>query len=174
MRGGGGGGAGGGGWVGRVAGCCSWWLWLCGGGVGGGGGRGRRLAPGLLAPADGHGDRTVVVDVARGIDAPVGADDVGRQHVARRAVGHEATAGHRRDHVGELTGDGEVVDGGDDGQLPFGPQVGDQLEHLELVPDVERGGGLVQHQHRRVLHEGAGQHDALALPARERVDPPVG
>ena len=34
--------------------------------------------------------------------------------------------------------------------------------------DVERAGGLVEDQDRRVLQDGAGDGDALALAARER------
>jgi hypothetical protein len=39
--------------------------------------------------------------------------------------------------------------------------------HLALGLDVERGGGLVQHQDRGVGQEGAGDGHALALAARQ-------
>ena len=44
-----------------------------------------------------------------------------------------------------------------------------QVEHLRLHGDVQRGGRLVADQQRRVVGEGDGEHDALALAAGELV-----
>ena len=43
------------------------------------------------------------------------------------------------------------------------------LQDLRLRRHVERGGGLVGDQQRGIEHEGGGDHDALALAARDLV-----
>ena len=48
-------------------------------------------------------------------------------------------------------------------------QVGEQHQHLLLHRDVQRRGGLVEHQHFGAQHHGAGDRDALALAAGELV-----
>ncbi|GAA3151743.1 hypothetical protein GCM10020001_089120 [Nonomuraea salmonea] len=47
--------------------------------------------------------------------------------------------------------------------------LGDQLQHLLLHGDVERGGGLVADEQPGVVGQGDGEHDALALAAGELV-----
>ena len=44
-------------------------------------------------------------------------------------------------------------------------QVGEQIEYLRLDGDVERGRGFVGDQQLRTVHDGHGDHDALALSA---------
>src|SRR3546814_5996674 len=53
--------------------------------------------------------------------------------------------------------------------LEFLLQVGEQVQHLRLDRDVERRHRLVEHHHVGVQHQGAGNGDALALPAGEHV-----
>ncbi len=48
-------------------------------------------------------------------------------------------------------------------------QLAQQVDDLHLHRHVERRGGLVQHHETRAQHHGAGDGDALALPAREFV-----
>ena len=48
-----------------------------------------------------------------------------------------------------------------------GAQPGERLLHGGLALGVERAGRLVEQQDARVAQQGAGQRDALALPARE-------
>ena len=67
-----------------------------------------------------------------------------------------------QDLVGVLHGLQPVGDH-DDGLLP-GQRL-DGLRQLVLVLRVHVGGGLVQEDHRRVLHHGPGDGDALALAA---------
>ena len=47
------------------------------------------------------------------------------------------------------------------------PQRGEPLEHAQLGLGVERGGGLVEDQDRRVLQHRARDREPLALPGRE-------
>ena len=49
----------------------------------------------------------------------------------------------------------------------------EKVERLLLVPDVERGGRLVEQDDRRLLRERPGDDDALLLAARERPEPPL-
>ena len=52
------------------------------------------------------------------------------------------------------------------------PQFFEQVEDLGLDRNVERGHGLVKHQHGRTDAQGAGQADTLALPAAQRAGRP--
>ena len=44
----------------------------------------------------------------------------------------------------------------------------DQLERLDSAAEVERAGGLIEEQDRRVLGEGPGQHESLKFTAGHR------
>ena len=55
--------------------------------------------------------------------------------------------------------------------LGHAPQDGEQLQ---LVADVQKGGGLVQDDDLRLLTDGPGQQDALALAVADGVEVPVG
>ncbi len=48
-------------------------------------------------------------------------------------------------------------------------QVADQRKDLRLRRHVERGGGLIGDEQHRIEHQRHGDHDALALAARELV-----
>ena len=66
-------------------------------------------------------------------------------------------------HHRHVVGDEQVA------QAPVALQALQQGQHLFLDGDVERAGGLVQHQQVGLHDQGARQGDALALPAREFV-----
>jgi hypothetical protein len=51
---------------------------------------------------------------------------------------------------------------------------GHQVEHLDLVRDVEERGGFVEQEQPGVLREGHRDPHALALPARQLVDRAIG
>lgn len=51
---------------------------------------------------------------------------------------------------------------------------GDQLEHLQLVADIQVRSGFVEQQDRGLLHEGQREPYPLTLPAGERVHLAVG
>jgi len=71
--------------------------------------------------------------------------------------------------VGELASDRQVVEGADDGQGPLGAEFGDELQDLQLVPEVQERRGFVQDEYRRVLDQGSGHHHPLSFAAGQRV-----
>ena len=71
---------------------------------------------------------------------------------------------HEDDQVGVAHG-GQAV--GDDEGGAACAQAVDRFLDARLGLDVERAGRLVEHQDRRVLEDGAGDRDALALAARQ-------
>jgi hypothetical protein len=66
----------------------------------------------------------------------------------------------------------------DERRARLAPQVAQQVQHLALHGDVERGGGLVGDQHVGPERERERDHHALPHPARklvrELVEPPRG
>ena len=60
---------------------------------------------------DGHGDGTVRMCLCPGIDIPVLRDHLRNQDLGRGPVGDESAAVDHGDEVGELAGDGEIVEG---------------------------------------------------------------
>ena len=76
---------------------------------------------------------------------------------------------HDRDPVGDVADDGEVVGDEEVGQVELLLQLDEQVEHLRLDRDVERGHRLVGDDELRAQHEGAGEADPLALAAAELV-----
>ncbi len=53
-------------------------------------------------------------------------------------------------------------------------QPGDQVQHFIAPGRVEGAGGLVQQQHRRVVHQGLGDPQPLDHPARKAANPAPG
>ena len=74
---------------------------------------------------------------------------------------------HDVDAVGHLAHDAEVVRDPQHGHVHLVLQALQQLEDLRLDGDVERGGRLVGDQQVGLVGERHGDHDALALAARE-------
>ncbi len=54
--------------------------------------------------------------------------------------------------------------------MPLRAEALEQLEHSLLGAHVDAGEGLVEQQDVRLLGQGAGEEDALLLPARELAD----
>ena len=81
----------------------------------------------------------------------------------------DAPAVHHQHPLAQARHDGEVVGDEQQGAALLGHQPVDERQHAGLHGDVERGGRLVADQHGRVAGQCHGQHDPLALAARELV-----
>ncbi len=102
-----------------------------------------------------------------------GATDVVANIVCGSSVGHGAVAGQVDDAVGVLHDPFEAVFGEHDGDAEVVHQAGDRGEHLFGRGRVERGGGLVEHEHARVGREHGADRDALLLAAGDLVQRPI-
>ena len=99
-----------------------------------------------------------------------------RVRVRRRAVDvevgallHHAAEVHHRDAVGDVPHDRQVVGDEQVGQAEVVLQVLEQVDHLRLHRDVERGDRLVADDDLRLQGQGPGDPDALPLAAGELV-----
>ena len=86
-----------------------------------------------------------------------------------RARLDDLTLGHDADAIGEFADDAEIVGDEQHGHAMLGLQAAEQFQDLRLDRDVERGGRFVGDQEFRPVGECHGDHDTLALPAREFV-----
>src|SRR5699024_6595846 len=75
------------------------------------------------------------------VDHPLG------DHGGRGALGVDLAVADRDQVIGVAGGEVQVVQDDADGGAAVTVQVADHVEDLELVGDVEVGGGLVQQQH---------------------------
>ncbi len=80
------------------------------------------------------------------------------------ALLHEPPLLHHEDAVGAHHARKAMRD--ENGRAPFGEAL-ERFAQGFLALGIERGGGLVEQQDRRVAQEGAGNGDALLLPAGE-------
>src|SRR5690606_15101917 len=116
--------------------------------------------------------RVVTAAAARGLRPVLEAVDL-REHVLgegpRRPVEHDLAGAEAHDPAHELLGERHVVDVDDRRQLVLLGQLDEQPHDLTRRLGVEAGRGLVDEQDVGVLQEGAGDADALALPAGELV-----
>jgi hypothetical protein len=82
--------------------------------------------------------------------------------------------GHADDALGKAAGQIDVVHVHDHRDAVLAAQVAHQRHDLHRGARVQRRGGLVGQQQRRLLHQRARDAHALALAARERIGAPVG
>ena len=80
---------------------------------------------------------------------------------------------HDHDTVRQFRDDAEIMGYQDDRHSGLGLKFSNEVQDLRLDRDVQRGGGLVRDQHRRLAGQGGGDHDALAKPAGELVRVPA-
>ncbi len=125
----------------------------------GDGGRGEDLRPGGVGV--GYDDAREAEDLGHG---PFVEDLFGR------ALPDDASVAHGDDRRGVQGGLVEVVGDEHDGLARLFVEVCEEVHDLDLVRDVQVGGGLVEQQGRGVLGEGEGDPHALALAAGELVD----
>ena len=76
---------------------------------------------------------------------------------------------HDRDLLANVRGNPQVVSDEQHRQVESGAQLVEQIQHLLLHGDVERGDRLIGNDQLRLHRERAGDADALALAARELV-----
>jgi hypothetical protein len=85
-----------------------------------------------------------------------------------------APVAHRDEVVGVAAGLVDVVEHHHDGAPALGDQPVEEVEHVDLVREVEEGRGLVEEQQLGLLGERHRDPRALSLPAGQLVDGPVG
>ena len=86
----------------------------------------------------------------------------------------DLAAAHDEHPVGDAAHHAEIVRDKQVGQPVLPRQIRDQVENLRPHPHVEGGDRLVEDHQLGPDDQGAGDGDALTLPAREFVDMPVG
>ena len=89
------------------------------------------------------------------------------------ALRGEPPAVQQQHALGPRRGALEVVDHREHGHAAGADLVQD-AEELQLMADVQVGGGLVEQEHPRLLGEAAGQRGELPLAGRKRGQRPVG
>jgi hypothetical protein len=87
----------------------------------------------------------------------------------RACLFHLFAGVHDQYAVGHLSNDTEIVGDYDHGHVEFGLETSEQVKHLGLDGDVERGRGLVGDEQRRVEGDRHGDHGSLAHTAGELV-----
>ena len=92
-----------------------------------------------------------------------------REQRALVGVFDDAAEIHHRDAVADVLDHREIVGDEQIGEPELALQVHQQIEHLRLDRDVERGHRLVADDQLRLQRERAGDADALALAAGELV-----
>src|SRR6188472_1806508 len=127
----------------------------------------------LRAPRRKHGDSVVERHDAHG-GTIVLCERRLREHLGGSSVGDDLSLGQEEHTVGVLRGEREVVHRRHERQPVRRAERVEQLERLLLMADVEGGSRLVEEDDRRLLREGAGDDDALALAAGERPERPLG
>ncbi len=96
-----------------------------------------------------------------------------------RAVTHGAmlegdrAVAHHEDPIGQRDGFVDIVGDEQDAGLMIGHQLADQLVHADTGERIERGKRLVEQQKLGLLHQRAGEGNALGLPAGQIARPVV-
>src|SRR5262249_20100710 len=97
----------------------------------------------------------------------------------RRAVGEHSTAREQDDARAEVGGQAEIMRRQDDRDAVRGAELLEERGDLELIPEIEGGGRLVEEQQRRSvlgvrtlgqLRHCRGKHYRRALAAAERAE----
>ena len=101
-------------------------------------------------------------------------DPIGGEHLGRIARRVHPALGHVDQVVGVARGEVQVVQHHHDRGAAGAVEVGQQVEHLDLVGDVEEGRRLVEQQDVGLLGQRHRDPDPLPLPAGQLVDGPVG
>jgi len=81
----------------------------------------------------------------------------------------DASGIHYGDAVGDLRNNSKIMRDEEHGEVELGAEFGEQGENLRLDRDIECGGGFVGDKQLRMVHDGHGDHNALAHAAGELV-----
>ena len=92
------------------------------------------------------------------------ANRLAREYVLGCAGAEDPAVLHANHLVGAFLRELEFVDGHDDSHIPRFRKVAKYSQQVDLVADIEIRRGLVEHEHTRILRDGACEHHALALP----------
>ena len=122
------------------------------------------------------GDRGEGVLLAQGVQTGHGGEQLAgvlvpglAEDLAHDGALDDASVAHDGDVVGHISDDGHVVGDEEDRHALVPGQGAQQVEDPRLDGDVERGGGLVGDEDRRVAGHGQGDAGALQLAAGELV-----
>ena len=107
-------------------------------------------------------------------DSEVLLDHLGREHLGRFSLDERTALPHRDEVVGIPSGQVEVVQHHHHGRAGRPVEVGDQVQDLDGMGDVEEGRRLVQQQQVGLLSQHHGDPDPLPLPAGQLLHPPAG
>lgn len=102
-----------------------------------------------------------------------GAEAFGGHDLGRRADGDGMTVIEQKYLRAEAGGEIEIVRNHDDGHS-IGGELAEDIEEMELMPQIEGGGGLIEQENCRLLGEGGRDMHAPSLAARERAQQAVG
>lgn len=94
------------------------------------------------------------------------SEEIGSEHVCGRAGGPETTVSHGQNVCGVAGREVEIMQHRDEGP-PLLIEMCTQVEHFELMRDVEVRGRFVEEHDGRLLGQRHGDPRALALTTRE-------
>ncbi|BDZ54876.1 hypothetical protein GCM10025870_19490 [Agromyces marinus] len=95
------------------------------------------------------------------------------EEVVGVAVFDDSAFVHEHDLVGDFAGEAHLVGDDEHGHAALG-EAGHEVEHALDQFRVQGAGGLVEEHHLGLHREGAGDRDALLLPAGQVSGPVVG
>ena len=98
---------------------------------------------------------------------------VGAQDRLGRSVGHELPVDEQRDPIGVAGRKRQVVHRRHHGDALGATKLIDELQHLELMPEVQTRRRLVEHEHAGLLGERAADDRAMELSPGQRRDQAV-
>lgn len=83
------------------------------------------------------------------------------------ASGYYLASIHHDDPVGVVGGEVQIMQGHDGSDLLFLDHIPNDVHHVQLMPDIQVAGGLIQEHHLCLLDQRSGDQDLLLLAAGE-------
>jgi hypothetical protein len=119
-----------------------------------------------------HDDRVAVgVGVNGNLDRECLLQHLATQHLRWCSCGQQTTHPHQGNPVGKARRGIQVVQYDDGCQAPPLSGLPKQVQHMQLVGDVQRAGRLVQQEHRWISGQHLRHEDKLPLSPAELSDP---